>query len=129
MDRNHGEIWAKLDAGTEDYYRLVNRPNYPLPHVIQNITAAARVRPVVIQSLFMRIDGVGPSVGEVSAYVERLGDIRAAGGKIKLVQIYTVARRPAQPNVTPLTEAEVDSIVERVRSEARLPALPFYGPP
>jgi len=46
MDRNNGEIWAKLDAGTEEYYRRVNRPNHPLSHVLDNITAAARVRPL-----------------------------------------------------------------------------------
>ena len=30
MDANNGEIWAKLDAGTEEYFRRVNRPNVPL---------------------------------------------------------------------------------------------------
>ena len=25
MDANHGEVWAKLDAGSEGYYKLVNR--------------------------------------------------------------------------------------------------------
>ena len=61
MDRNNGEIWAKLDAGTEDYYQKINRPNFPLQHVIDNIAATARGRPVVIQSLFMRVDGTPPS--------------------------------------------------------------------
>jgi len=29
FDRNNGEIWAKLDAGTEEYYRLVDRTKIP----------------------------------------------------------------------------------------------------
>lgn len=127
MDQNNGEIWAKLDAGTEEYYRLVNRPNYPLRHVMDNIIAAARVRPVVIQSLFLRIDGRGPDEAELSAYVDRLQEILDAGGRIKHVQVYTVARRPAQSNVTALSNAEVDHIRDLVRTRTGLPAESYYG--
>ena len=59
LDRNQGEIWAKLDAGTEEYFRSVDRS--PIPsQVLENITQAARIRPLVIQSLWMRIRGEPP---------------------------------------------------------------------
>ena len=61
---------------------------------MENIISAARVRPVVIQSLFMKLDGAGPDDSELQAYVERLLDITRAGGKISHVQVYTVARPP-----------------------------------
>lgn len=127
FDRSNGEIWAKLDAGTEEYFRLVNVPNYSLAHVVANIVAAARVRPVVIQSLFMRLDGVPPSDAEIAAYSDRLSEIVRAGGKIKLVQIYTVARRPARSFVTQLNNAEVDRIRDLVRARTRLVAESYYG--
>jgi wyosine [tRNA(Phe)-imidazoG37] synthetase (radical SAM superfamily) len=127
LDANDGEIWAKLDAGTEVYYQRVNRPNYPLQHVIDNIIAAARVRPIVIQSLFMRLDGVGPDDAELSAYIERIHEITRAGGRITLVQVYTVARRPVERYVTPLPNEEVDRITTMVRTLAGLPAESFYG--
>ena len=126
MDDHNGEIWAKLDAGTEEYYRKVNRPNLPLRHVVDNITAAARVRPVVLQSLFMRINGEPPADGELAAYLDRLREISAAGGQIKLVQVYTVARRPAEDWVTSLTDDQVDRITGLIR-QAGFPAEPFYG--
>jgi len=44
MDANNGEIWAKLDAGTEDYFRLIDRPNVTLQAVVANVLDAARVR-------------------------------------------------------------------------------------
>jgi hypothetical protein len=50
----------------------------------------------------------------------------AKGGNIKLVQVYTVARRPAQPYVTPLSDAEVDAIAEVVR-KIPLPVASFYS--
>ena len=63
--------------------------------VLDNITAAAQVRPLVIQSLFMRVNGAPPPVSEIDAFIARLREITAAGGRLKLVQIYTVARPPA----------------------------------
>jgi wyosine [tRNA(Phe)-imidazoG37] synthetase (radical SAM superfamily) len=127
LDANNGEIWAKLDAGTEAYYQLIERTTIPFEQILANITAAAQVRPLVIQSLFMCVDGVGPSDDELAAYGERLNEITAAGGRLSLVQVYTVARPPAESNVTALSDAEVDRIVELVRSKTGLAAKPFYG--
>jgi wyosine [tRNA(Phe)-imidazoG37] synthetase (radical SAM superfamily) len=125
MDQNAGEIWAKLDAGTQAYYELVNRPNYPLSHVIENIISAARVRPVRIQSLFMKIAGEAPSADEIAAFVGRLKEIIDAGGAVKEVQVYTVARPPAEQYVTPLPDATLEAIAERVRAEAGLVATAY----
>jgi len=127
LDANNGEIWAKLDAGTEDYYRRVNRPNFPLQHVIENITAAARTRPVVIQALFMRLHGLGPGKSELAAFAGRLTEIIGGGGRIDRVQVYTVARRPAEDYVSALSADQVDAIVELVRSETGLRAEAYYG--
>lgn len=126
IDRHGGEIWAKLDAGTEEYYRLINRPNYALAHVMDQIVAAAQVRPVVIQSIFMRVRGEPPSSAQLRAYVDRLSEIVHRGGRIKYVQVYTVARRPAESFVAPLQNQEVDAIVELVRT-AGLSAEPYYA--
>ena len=127
FDANNGEIWAKLEAGTDEYYHLVERTTIPFSRILENITAAARVRPIVIQSLFMRIDGVPPSAAEIDAFCDRLNEITAGGGQIKLVQVYTVARPPAESNVTALSHAEVDALAERVRSRCALAAEAFYG--
>ena len=127
LDANQGEIWAKLDAGTEDYFRLVNRPNVSLRHVIDNIIATARVRPIVIQSLFMRVQGAAPSREEIDAYVARLREIVSGGGQIALVQVYTVARRPAQDFVDALMDEEVDRIVHAVRTGVSIPTEAYYG--
>lgn len=127
LDENQGQVWAKLDAGTESYYRRVNRPNYPLAHVMENIIATAIMRPVVIQSLFMRLHGESPSSAELSAYVDRLKDIVAGGGAVEYVQVYTIARDPAEAFVTALTDNEVDAIVTRVETETGLRAEAYYG--
>lgn len=126
LDRCGGEVWAKLDAGTDAYYRMINRSAVPLPHVLENIAAAGRARPIVIQSMFCKVDGTGPSKGEVTAYVERLNRLRELGCVIKNVQVYTTARQTAEENVTPLSDIEIDGIVKSVKS-AGLSATGYYG--
>jgi wyosine [tRNA(Phe)-imidazoG37] synthetase (radical SAM superfamily) len=127
LDANNGEIWAKLEAGTDEYYHLIERTPIPFRQILDNITAAARVRPLVIQSLFMRVAGEPPSAAELNAFCDRLNEITASGGRLKLVQVYTVARRPAESYVAPLTDAEVDNIVALVKSRTGLNALGYYG--
>ena len=127
LDANGGEIWAKLDAGTEDYYRLVARSAVPWRQILGNLQEAARKRPIVIQSLWMRIRGEPPPPAELAAYCDRLREILAAGGQIKLVQIHTVARKPAEASVAALCNAEVDAIADLVRSRTALPTAAFYG--
>ncbi len=114
LDTNNGEVWAKLDAGTEAYYRTVNRPAVPWRQILENLLEAARLRPIVIQSLLMRIDGSPPSSAEQDAYCDRLCEILDSGGRIKAVQIHTVARAPADPCVTALGKAQLDAIAQRV---------------
>jgi wyosine [tRNA(Phe)-imidazoG37] synthetase (radical SAM superfamily) len=127
LDANEGEIWAKLEAGTEAYYQQIDRTPIPFQQILDNITTAARVRPLVIQSLFMRVEDQPPSPAELEAFCDRLSDITAAGGKLKLIQIYTIARPPAESFATPLADAEVDAIVELVRQRTGLDAAGFYG--
>lgn len=128
LDQHNGEIWAKLDAGTDAYYREIERTRIPLQRVLDNILAAGRLRPIVIQSLFLRLDRQGPPAGEIDAYVERLKELVAGGCQIKLVQVYTVARGTAVASCTPLPSPELDAISQRVRSETGLAVETYYGP-
>ncbi len=127
LDRHHGQIWAKLDAGTEAYYHLIDRTDVPFARVLKNLATAAQKRPIVIQSLFMRVEGEGPTALEIAAYVQRLVEIRSAGGRIELVQVYTTARTPAVSTVTPLPPAAIDGIVAQLAGKG-IPAEGFYGP-
>ncbi len=127
LDENNGEIWAKLEAGTEAYYQQIDRTTIPFRRVLGNITEAAKVRPIVIQALFLRLQGRPPTAAELAAFCDRLSEIVTAGGWIKLVQVYTVAREPAEAYVDALSVAEVDAIVQLVQNRTGLLAEPFYG--
>ena len=127
LDENQGEIWAKLEAGTEAYFQTIDRTSFKLQEIVDNIAAAAQRRSVVIQSLFMNVNGVAPSNEELLAFCSRLSEIVTAGGAIDHVQIYTVARPPAESFVTALSNLEVDQIVTLVKEQTGITAVPYYG--
>jgi wyosine [tRNA(Phe)-imidazoG37] synthetase (radical SAM superfamily) len=110
------ELWCKLDAGTEEYYRVVDGTRFPFAKVLSNLLAVSRERPIVVQSMFLSLDGMGPDDAEIEAYVGRLRDILDGGGRIDLVQVYTVARRPADPKVGSLPDERLEEIAGRVRA-------------
>src|SRR5205807_2931456 len=64
LDHHNGEIWAKLDAGTEPYYDLVDRTPVPFARVLENLAWCVRTRQTVIQSLFMKVHGTPPPPDE-----------------------------------------------------------------
>lgn len=120
LGENQGEIWAKLDAGTEAYYRRIERTVIPFQQILDNITNAACEWPLVIQSLFLKLDGVPPAHEEIEAFAGRLETILFAGGMLRLVQVYTVARPPAEHSVTALTVEELEQIAAVVRRRTSL---------
>lgn len=115
-DQHHGEIWAKLDAGTEAWYQRIDRSKVSLKTVLDNITSAGQVRPIVIQALFCRIAGQGPDAAEQAAWCDRLRQLRDDGCQIRLVQVYTTARNTAVAEVSPLTEIELEAIAKQARA-------------
>lgn len=127
MAAHHGEIWAKLDAGSAEYFALIDNTTFPFQTVLANILDVATRYEIVIQSCFMRVKGSGPSSAEIGEFVARLREIVTRGGRIRMVQVYTLARNPALSIVSSLSNAEVDAIAERVRGEAGLAAEAYYG--
>jgi len=110
------ELWCKLDAGTEGYFHLVNGTKLPFRRILDNLLFVARERPIVVQSLFLTLDGVGPDDTEIGAWIARLTGIVAQGGRIDHVQVYTVARVPSDPRCGPLEGRRLEAIVARVRA-------------
>ena len=72
LKSNHGEIWAKLDAGTEPYFRQVARTTVDFRRILDNLQLTACTWPIVIQTLFMRLHGTPPAAAEQAAYCDRL---------------------------------------------------------
>ena len=126
---HQGEIWAKLDGGTEALYREINRSRVPFQKILENLLATARRWPITLQTLFLEWRGQGPAEVEVAAYIDRLRGIISGGGQLEGIQLYTVARAMPEPEARPLRAALLDAVAAKV--QRALPAIPvevFYGP-
>lgn len=119
------EVWAKLEAGTQEYMARVNKPDCDLEKVLANIRCLARERPVIIQGSFVAINGEGPPASEIEAYAQRLRQLKDAGAQIPLVQIYSATRPTPHSECGHLPLKTLSFIAERVRQVAELKAEVF----
>ena len=127
LDLNNGVIWAKLDAGTEKYYNLVNRSNVSFDKIKDNILRTAQKRDIIIQTLFMNINDQPPSTQELIAYCNTLNEMQQKGALIKSVQIHTIAREPAYNVAKALSKQQLDDIVDLVKAHTRIEIEKYYG--
>ena len=125
MDANQGEIWAKLDAGTEAYYHTVNRTSVRLDRILNNLLLTARTRPIIIQSLFLRLHGEPMPPAELAAYCDRLSTLVRDGAQIREVHLYTIARPTPEPFCGKLTKAELEAMAQTVWEKTGLKVVTF----
>lgn len=116
------EIWAKLETGTPDYMARLHRPDCSLGKILENILQTALERPVIIQSLFPSLQGVGPGEMEIEAYARQLKQLKARGAQLSLVQIYSATRPSPRSECGHLPLRTLSSIASKVRTIAGLQA-------
>lgn len=113
-----GEIWIKLDAGTQEHMNVVNGTFYPIETLTEKIVSAGSDGEIVLQSVLVNSRGLPLSLEEISAYVDRVKTIRARGACIKRVQVCTLTRPLPADSLTPLNFQTLSAIAERVEGEA-----------
>jgi wyosine [tRNA(Phe)-imidazoG37] synthetase (radical SAM superfamily) len=119
------EIWAKLDAGTQEYMNAVNGPGLNLHKVLANILLVGRQRPIIIQSLFPLLKGKEPPPEEIELYVAHLQHLKEEGARIGLVQVYSAHRPSYQSDCGHLPLKALSRIAHRVREVTGLRAEVF----
>jgi wyosine [tRNA(Phe)-imidazoG37] synthetase (radical SAM superfamily) len=121
------EIWAKLDAGTQGFFELMAGRRLRLRTVLDAILACARRFEVTIQTLLPTVDGRDPGDTEADAIAGHVQDIADAGGDIRLIQLYTTARRPAESRIGMIEDQRLDELAEVMRARTRVPVKVYYG--
>jgi wyosine [tRNA(Phe)-imidazoG37] synthetase (radical SAM superfamily) len=111
-----GEIWAKLDAGTQAWFERVDGTRLSLDRIQNNLLVPARRKPIVIQSFFCAIGTEAPGPAEAEAWAARIASLLAQGAQIREIQVTTVARKPADSSVTALSDTTLESIAAAARS-------------
>ncbi len=121
-------IWAKLDAGTEEWYRAMSGSTIPLVDIIHGLQRFAQKHRVTIQTMICKLDGNPPNGGEIAAYASRLEAMLDAGADIEEVQLYTQARPSPGGRTAAVSDAELSDMAQRVRetTQGRI-KLSIYG--
>lgn len=118
---NNGEIWAKLDAGTEDHYRRISRSGVAFGKVLENILETAKKWPITLQTLFLEWEGEAPSDCELEAYSAHISRFLKEGAKLQGLHLYTVARPTPELHANALPALQLEGIAQQLRS--RFPGL------
>jgi histidinol dehydrogenase len=108
-------IWLKLDAGTEAWYREIDRSGIPFERLAGAFAAfAVSGAPFTLQTMLCRVNGALPPPEEEAAWLERATALAAvsekAGEGLRSVQIYGKVR-PAPED--PLAEAVPREVLDR----------------
>lgn len=100
---HRGEVWGKLDAGTEAWFQKVNISRYHLNAIEQNLLLTVQNHPLRIQTMLCSLSGEAPSLEELNQYAQRVARIRHTQPHHFLsVQLYSVVRSTARPHIGPL---------------------------
>jgi wyosine [tRNA(Phe)-imidazoG37] synthetase (radical SAM superfamily) len=122
---HNDEIWIKLDAGTQAYMDLINRPKVLLEKNLAVIQLIGRQRPVVIQSLFTAYKEAEPEPEEIEQFAQRLRELKGNGANISQVQIYSATRPFHNPDCRHLPLKSLSRIAQVVRCATGLPVEVF----
>jgi histidinol dehydrogenase len=107
------DIWLKLDAGTPEWYKQINRSGIPHEKLIAKIKEFSGRAPLTIQTMLCEADGLMPPAEEAEAWEKLVLELASAptgpvgttgsAGSIRKIQIYGKARpSPEDPNTRPL---------------------------
>jgi wyosine [tRNA(Phe)-imidazoG37] synthetase (radical SAM superfamily) len=115
----NGEVWFKLDRGTEAGVRKVNNSRTSLARVRENLGIVAHRCPTWIQTCLFTLSGAAPAQAEAQAYVAFLRTCLDAGIALRGVLLYSLARASMQPEAAllgRLSAAQLEAFAKPVRA-------------
>jgi len=121
-----GEVWFKVDAGTQEGFRRINGADLAPEAVIRNLKRSVSLSATWVQTCLFALDGLGPSEEELAAYLSLL---RQAGiGHLAGVHLYGLARPSMQAEAQRLSGLPPERM-EEVAAQLRNAGLTVHVSP
>ena len=112
----NGEVWFKLDAGTEAGFERINSIHMRPAAVAKRLRACAGRCDTWVQTCVFALDGAPPAPQEMEAY---LGMLKQVADVVKGVLVYGVVRQsyqPEAPRISAVPQAWLDNLVQDIRA-------------
>jgi len=117
MAKLNGEVWFKLDRGSEEGIRLVNDTRIALDKVRANLIAAIACCPTWLQTCWFALDGKPPSAQDEDDYLEFIASLLRDGHRTQGILLYGLARpsmQPEAPRLSALSATQMKSFGDRI---------------
>ena len=111
------QIWLKLDAGTLNWYKVMNRSSVPYDVLIEKIREFVKCTPLILQTMICAIDGKPPSAEEERAWENLVTELALSAVELRGIQIYGKARpAPEDPLAAALPESFLEARAASLRT-------------
>lgn len=116
LARLNGEVWFKLDGGTQAGIARINDVNIKPEAHLQRLKNCVTVCPTFVQTCLFAMDGEPPSEEDTLAYLGLLDQVKA---DVQGVHLYGYARPSYQveaPRISRLPHEKLEAMAERIRA-------------
>jgi hypothetical protein len=110
LSQLNGEVWFKLDRGSEAGIQLVNNAAITLDRVRENLITAIGLCKTWLQTCWFALDGAPPSRQDEDDYLAFLSALLRDGHRPKGVLLYGLARTPQQAEAPRLSALPAENL-------------------
>ena len=126
LTERNGEIWGKLDAGSEAWFQTIDQSKFNLDHIEKNLKDCLATFPMKIQTMLCTFEGQQPGDDELSQLQSRILNVYNSNPEnFRELQLYSVVRDPAYPSCHPLSKEFLLSFKERILAQQEVPVSCF----
>jgi len=118
MSSINGEVWFKLDSGTDAGLKTINNAGISIERVKENLKIVSGLCPTWLQTCVFKLDGELPSKNERKSYLQFLSCLKKEGIRINGVLLYGLARPSMQveaPRLSAVSEAWMNEFADEIR--------------
>ena len=118
MSSINGEVWFKLDSGTDAGLNTINNAGISIERVKENLKIVSGLCPTWLQTCVFKLDGKLPSKNERKSYLQFLSCLKKEGIRINGVLLYGLARPSMQveaPRLSAVSEAWMNEFADDIR--------------
>lgn len=118
MSSINGEIWFKLDSGTDDGLKNINNAGLSIERVKENLKIVSALCPTWLQTCVFKLDDELPSRNECESYLQFLATLKEENIEVNGVLLYGLARPSMQieaPRLSAVSEVWMNDFAEEIK--------------